>query len=99
MRRRRRSTLIVVLICPLPAARTAAYTTGDRPRRPGDDWVKLYEPTARSKAIRGLPNAFAGHDLVRQVAARGGDGAATGTCSGLCTGPASARTGPQRRQD
>ena len=53
--------------------------TGERPRRSGDDWVKLYEPTARSKAIRGLPNAFAGHELVRQVAARGGDGAGTGT--------------------
>src|SRR5438045_9183417 len=98
MRRRRRSTLIVVLICPLPAARTAAYTTGERPRRSGDDWVKLYEPTARSKAIRGLPNAFAGHELVRQLAARGGDGAGTGTWFGICTGPARARSGAQRRQ-
>src|SRR5439155_18869941 len=99
MRRQRRSTLIAVLICPLPAARTAAYTTGDRPRRSGEDWVKLYEPTARSKAIRGFPNAFAGHELVRQLAARGGDGAGTGTWIRTGTGPARARSGAKGKQD
>src|SRR5256885_9669406 len=99
MRRRRRNTLIAVLICPLPAARTAAYTTGERPRRSGDDWVKLYEPTARSKARRRFPNAFAGHELVRQLAARGGDGAGTWTWIGTGTGQGRARSGAQRRQD
>src|SRR5437660_5969244 len=101
MRRRRRNTLIAVLICPLPAARTAAYTTGERPRRSGEDWVKLYEPTARSKAIRGFPNAFAGHELVRvrRLAARGGDGARTGTWIGTGTGPARARSGAKGKQD
>src|SRR3989442_4803966 len=99
MGRRQRNPFTAVLTGPRPAARTAAYTTGERPRRSGDDWVKLYEPTARSKAIRGLPNAFAGHELVRRLVARGGDGAGTGTWIGTGTGPARARSGAQGRQD